>query len=400
MQYDDETQQYDFFRQLSEVSRLYKERGPSDEVRTALGALSDCVTAEGSAQFGFDDLAGLELTEEPQPTIMPRSDGRALLYPGKTHTIVAEPGAGKSWLAAKVAVDEARKGQRVLYIDFEDDAKGYKWRCVKLDASDDLFSEHLYYKRYDAMYNFAAFHAWVMQMIEAFEFSVVVWDGLAQSQANAGIEENSNSESSAFISRFIRPMALAGPAVLVLDHVGKASTAPGMPAPRYARGASSKLGDVTGVQYFLRKVQAFNRETPGTGELIVSKDRPGGVAAPDGEVVAQIVYTPHDGGKRFTIDINAPAVGQRLVVSEEDKHIRRQYEVWQCLGKFGDLGANATHIASEMSIRKQDATEALKLLAASGHVRAETGARGRIDYFAVLDCPPPSGFPELEEPPF
>ena len=62
--------------------------------------------------------ASLACTE---PTIgVTRQDGLRLLYPGKEHTCIGEMESGKSWLALACVVAELTKGNRVVYIHFEE----------------------------------------------------------------------------------------------------------------------------------------------------------------------------------------------------------------------------------------------------------------------------------------
>jgi KaiC/GvpD/RAD55 family RecA-like ATPase len=56
----------------------------------------------------------------PQPTLLRRSDGKHLIYPGKLHSFAGVPGGGKSWLAQVLSAQVITAGSIVLYVDFED----------------------------------------------------------------------------------------------------------------------------------------------------------------------------------------------------------------------------------------------------------------------------------------
>jgi hypothetical protein len=57
----------------------------------------------------------------PEPSVgLARNDGVKFIYPAREHAVVADTGAGKSWLSAAMAVAEMRKGNRVVYIHYEE----------------------------------------------------------------------------------------------------------------------------------------------------------------------------------------------------------------------------------------------------------------------------------------
>jgi len=75
-----------------------------------------------------------------------RDDGVFLLYPGKTHSLVGESEAGKSWLALYWVAQELEAGHDVGYIDFEDSADGIFGRLVEL-ADATAIRKHFKYLR-------------------------------------------------------------------------------------------------------------------------------------------------------------------------------------------------------------------------------------------------------------
>lgn len=60
----------------------------------------------------------------PPPTILTRTGGPRLLYPGRTHVSIGESDSCKTWAALLVAVEVMEAGRMVLWIDFEDKARG------------------------------------------------------------------------------------------------------------------------------------------------------------------------------------------------------------------------------------------------------------------------------------
>ena len=55
--------------------------------------------------------------EPARPTMMPRTDGKCLVYPGLVHSIHGESESGKSWIVEHESSRQLQAGGRVLYID-------------------------------------------------------------------------------------------------------------------------------------------------------------------------------------------------------------------------------------------------------------------------------------------
>ena len=70
------------------------------------------------------------------PSLLPRTDGVALLYPGLTHSLHGESESGKSWVAQAEAARILTDGGRVLFVDFESDAGALVERLRLLGVDD------------------------------------------------------------------------------------------------------------------------------------------------------------------------------------------------------------------------------------------------------------------------
>ena len=67
----------------------------------------------------------------------------ALIYPGLTHWIAGEPESMKSWIALLAVTQILEGGDRVLYLDFEDNAGSVTSRLLSLGAESDAVRERL-----------------------------------------------------------------------------------------------------------------------------------------------------------------------------------------------------------------------------------------------------------------
>ena len=81
----------------------------------------------------------------PEPTLLQRSDGKFLIYPGKLHSIAGSPGGGKSWIALVICAQMLGTGSVVLFIDFEDSADSVVGRLKILGVPDQVILDRFGY---------------------------------------------------------------------------------------------------------------------------------------------------------------------------------------------------------------------------------------------------------------
>lgn len=274
------------------------------EMRAAMrGSLSS-----GPELVVEEDLAALwDASQElPMPSLGLRADGRALLYAGKIHWVSGEPGAGKTWLALFWTLEQVREGRSVVYIDMESDPVTITARLRALGVKLEELPRVRYLRvRWEPVHLPDAVEA-LTDRVREHNPSLVVLDGMASTLAQLGMDENSNSDVSAFTSAVLRPIADAGPAVVVVDHLAKPS-GDNKSATRYARGAGAKLADASGVAFLLTVAVAFSKKKQGLAKLVVGKDRNGAVGY-QGETVAEVSFVPEDSG--LTVEIRVPEAGQ------------------------------------------------------------------------------------------
>ena len=80
------------------------------------------------------DMAAAAETE-PAPTILKRTDGKALFYRGRVNGILGEAESGKTWIALAAVAETLADGGSVVYLYFEDTAAGTLGRLRKLDVT-------------------------------------------------------------------------------------------------------------------------------------------------------------------------------------------------------------------------------------------------------------------------
>ena len=87
--------------------------------------------------------------KQPPPTMLERSDGEKLIYPGKTHWFQGAPESCKSWAAQLATADEVKAHRYVLYLDFEDDQVNVVERLLAMGCKADDIIEYVVYTKPD-----------------------------------------------------------------------------------------------------------------------------------------------------------------------------------------------------------------------------------------------------------
>lgn len=239
------------------------------------------------------------------PTMWRRTDGVALLYPGKVHAINAESESGKTWMALSACAEVMQQGEHTFFFDFEDSAASVVGRLVDLGVPVDVVEICFHYIRPDDPLTPETSETLVGSVSDV-GASLVVVDGVTEAMVLHGFSINNNDDAARFIGLLLRPLQRIGATVLVLDHVTKSKEH----RDRFAIGAQHKLAGIDGAVYSATVVEPYGRGRTGTSKLEVAKDRPGHVRAvaedgkrigtfrlvPDGDEVRPEVIPPDGGG--------------------------------------------------------------------------------------------------------
>jgi AAA domain len=205
------------------------------------------------------------------PSLMPRTDGVALIYPGLTHSLHGESESGKSWVAQAEAARILSAGGRVLFVDFESDAGAIVERLRLLEADDEAVRARFAYVHPEVdprnPNEAATFEAMLTQ-----RFDLAVLDGVTDAVGLFGLESRDNDALTMWARLLPKRIADAtGAAVVMVDHVTKDAESRG----RFAIGGQAKLATITGAAYTVETAQPLGRGLRGVIVLRVAKDRPG-----------------------------------------------------------------------------------------------------------------------------
>lgn len=255
--------------------------------------------------------------QRPEPTIMARTDGPALFYPGKVHTVYGESESGKSWVAQHATVDVLNADGRVLYIDFESDAPDVTGRLTALGAQhDQLLSTAFAYVRPEASpHTFAEAPEFQQLLAQAWDLTIL--DGVTEALGLAGKSSLDNDEITAWMRDIPRRIARhTGAAVILVDHVVKATEGRG----RFPLGGQAKMAAIDGTGYLIEPVTALGVGLDGTLTIRVTKDRPGAVRAHAGDwrksdrtqEAARVRVDSTTGDGTVHVTVQPPEYGQHI----------------------------------------------------------------------------------------
>lgn len=236
-----------------------------------------------------------------RPTLMPRTDGVCLLYPGLVHSFHGESESGKSFVVQAESARLIQAGRPVLYVDFESDAQSVVARLLLLGCTPDQIAAHLDYRRPETRPD-VDLDGWGDMMSRQYALAVI--DGVTDALCLFGRESNGNDDIAAWHRLFPRQLARAtGAAVALIDHVTKSSDGRG----RFAIGGQAKLASLDGAAYTVDVVDPLGAGLKGRLRLRVAKDRPGQVRQHGGKAGSDRTQHVAD----FVLD----ATGDRLTAT-------------------------------------------------------------------------------------
>lgn len=298
-----------------------------------------------------------------QPTVGRRRDGVGMFYPGKLHTVASESEAGKTWLILTAAWEELRRGNHVLYIDFEDDEGAVVGRLLTLQAPFEWIREQFHYVRPTESITAAINLADLADILATHNPVLAVIDGVTEAMTMHGLDPVSNRDIATFGRILPRRLADAGCATACLDHVPKAADARG----RYSLGGVHKLNGLDGAAYILENREPFGVGVTGRSTILLSKDRPGqlrkhAVRRKDGlDHFGDLAIESHD-DSYAEFEIRTPNAGS----DSEFVPTALMAKISDALAKHGPMSQR--QILATVKGKRQYAIDALALLQRDGFV--------------------------------
>jgi hypothetical protein len=336
----------------------------ADEDMRASAGLAPGTTSWSAIDLGAV-LAG-DLSPE-LPTQLFRTDERPLLYPGRVNAVVGAPESGKSWIALHGCAQALKRGGSALYVDFEDTARGVVARLLALGVEPDVLGARLGYISPNEPLGGVARDE-LFATIDRLRPDLIVLDGVNAALNLLGLDLSSNKDVTAWYQIVLRPLAVTGAAVLLVDHVTKQAEGRGS----YAIGAQAKLATIDGTQIGVSVAQPFGRGKVGRLTLSVLKDKHGSVrelterTGKGQEILATAVIDARSPG-RVNISVNPPEKEKSPQETAERKLKFDMVKVSNWLRERPGPHGKAD-IEEGMTLRKGETMKALNQLIALGHV--------------------------------
>lgn len=337
----------------------------------------------------------------PDPTVLQRVDGKGLLYPGMVNSLFGLSESAKSWVAMYGGVQEIAKGERVLYLDFEDSPAGIIDRFRRLGAGDDDLKNQLIYVHPDdpladmQKYRFGASatdegraNASVFRdLLKSYDPTLIIVDGMNEIYGLHGHDTN-DATGTSIVTSWLKTLCRGGRStVVVIDHTGKGGGSGSSPI-----GAHHKIAMVQGTA-----IRADVLKRPMVGELgrirlVVYKDRPGSVRAfssKDSEQIAGIaeIDSRREGITSIRIvehDSNdlsyatTPAVAKKLETLSRMTELKEK--IIDLFGGDVDKELTTGEVVDELGVEHAEVRDAWDSMLIDRTVKMRNASRARRSY--------------------
>lgn len=311
------------------------------------------------------------------PTLLPRTDGRCLLYPGKLHSFHGESESGKSLVLLWEAVRLAAQGESTLWVDFDSDPAETVTRMRAMGKTDG--SNFVYVRPDDRPRGEKD-----AELLFGTRHSLIVLDGVTDAMSLFGYSITDNDDFSKFARLLLRPLAeKTGAAVVIVDHVTKDKDNRG----RFAIGAQSKMSILTGASYLVEVVSLVAVGVRGEISIRVGKDRPSGVRPYSGgwrqrdrtQEAARVVVDARGGKTVLAVEPSSVPVDPFQGIGQPAGEHEERAEIERAILAFvaGESnGASQRQVRAAVQGKAQTIREILDQLVVQGGLLASPGGRG------------------------
>lgn len=246
------------------------------------------------------------------PTVGRRDDGIGLLYPAAVNTFVGLPESGKTLAALAIGADVLEAGGSLLILDLDHNgARATVSRLVAMGV-DDLVLRNPDRFRYASPEDAEAYGV-IVQDCAGWQPTLVLIDSVGELLPLFGANSNSPDDFTRVHSDAVKPFAVQGAAVLLIDHLAKNTESQAFGAT----GTAAKKRVIGGISLRCTAIKPFKPGEGGIAQLTINKDRHGGLraASPSEDrepLAAKFILT--DRGGDLTWRFAAPEVGERAVI--------------------------------------------------------------------------------------
>lgn len=222
----------------------------------------------GDPDTMFTDLELLDATEPVTASVGLRSDGIALFYAFAVNVLTGDPEQGKSLVALAVAIQVARAGGIVVWLDLDHNgAQAFRSRIVSLGGGD-LLAQFRFAQPEDRDGVLSRVR-WAKEQT----VGLLVIDSMGELLPMFGASSDSSDDYTKVHRAVLTPAAKVGWCVVVIDHLSK-----GTESRAYgSTGTIAKKRAIDGAMYLVRARKPFAPSRGGEADLRLLKDRHGSV---------------------------------------------------------------------------------------------------------------------------
>lgn len=235
-----------------------------------------CQERRNSEPKRYVDVAALldgGMPEAPPTELLRRTDGVALFYPGQVNLIFGDPESGKTLLATAATAEALRADRRVLWVDIDHNGpEATIARLILFGAPESALRDPDRF-RYAEPEDKLHLMSIVADVREGWRPAVAVVDSLGELLPLMNLGSNSPDDLTVAHAAVLKSMAMAGAAVLAVDHLAK-NTESRMSGPT---GTAAKRRVAGGVSIRVTVADTFIPGKGGSANLSVNKDRHGGL---------------------------------------------------------------------------------------------------------------------------
>lgn len=231
----------------------------------------------------------------PAPTVLRRTDGIALLYPGKVNVLFGDSESGKTWIALAGIAEVLCSGGRAAFVDLDHNGgREIGVRLLLLGVPEVVLKDRDRFRHCEP--RDAAELDWFIADLAAWGGEIIVVDSLGEVLPMLGLSSNSPDDYTAGNRRVLTPLADSGAVVVAIDHLPKDDAA----REKGQTGTLAKKRAVNGVTIRVTVRDQFSPGRGGSAALNVTKDRPGGLRehCPPERNAPAGVFIMHDNGDR------------------------------------------------------------------------------------------------------
>ena len=344
----------------------------------------------------------------PEAEVLFREDGKGLMYAGRVNSLFGLSESAKTWVAMHAARQQIDLGERIVYLDFEDEPTGILSRFRALGAApDDLKNQLMYVHPEDphaamqrgkygstATDEGKANRDVFASALDTFDPTLVVVDGLNELYGLHGHDTN-DASGTTIITSWLKTLCRGGrTTVIVIDHTGKSGGAGASPI-----GAHHKVAMGQGTAL---RVDVIERPMPGAKgslKLVVFKDRLGSVrqiSTSHEEQVAGVVHmdSTTEGMTRMKVEVPdqddamldkaTSALARKFAEMERNESLYRA--MVRVFGGDLDRRVKTAEVVQVTGAKDDDVREAWHVLQVRGVVR-RMGENRHTAYMLRPDAP-------------